>query len=212
MIERRLRSGQREPRHGRWSNLLIVLLVWPFLAAAAPNDSEIAALYARGLAGDEQAVVSCIAALETRLAQQPHDPLARVYLGSAYTLRSRDLPFGFAKLRALRHGIALMDEAAAAAPENGKVQLLRAVTCEAFPAVLGRAKIAREALDDLVAAVEKNPEKLSPSDRQLLYLNAGEAAKKAGDTARARALWKRGAALTAVPGLTKEIRAALSSL
>lgn len=211
MIERRTRSGRRAPRHWRWSNLLIVLLVWPFLAAASPNDSEIAALYARGLAGDEKAVVSCITALEARLARQPSDQLARVYLGSAYTLRSRDLPFGLTKLRALRHGIALLDEAAVAAPENGKVQLLRAVTYEAFPALLGRARIARKALDDLVAAVEKNPRKLNPSDQQLLYLNAGDAAKKAGDEASARELWKRGAALTADPSLTKEIRAALSS-
>ena len=53
------------------------------------------------------------------------------------------------------------------------------------------------------------PEKLKPSDRQLLYLHAGEAAKHAGDSARAAELWRRGAAIDADPKLTREIKAAL---
>ncbi|MGH8164748.1 MAG: hypothetical protein ACREP1_10480, partial [Rhodanobacteraceae bacterium] len=68
------------------------------------------------------------------------------------------------------------------------------------------------ALDDLVAAVEKNPEKLNPSDRQLLYLNAGEAAEKAGEKTRATDLWQRGLALHADEKLTGEIRTALARL
>ncbi len=184
----------------------------PLSLAAAPNEKEIAAFYARGLAGDKEAVVNCIAVLEQALAERPNDQLARVYLGSACTLRSRDLPFGLAKWTALQRGIALMDEAAAAAPNDARVQLLRAVTNEAFPGVLGRGKIAREALDELVAAVEKDPAKLKPSDRQLLYLNAGEAAQKAGDRARADEMWRRGLVLAADPKLTAEIRAALEQL
>ena len=49
-----------------------------------------------------------------------------------------------------------------------------------------------QSLETLVTAVEKDPAKLKPQDRQLLYLNAGEAAQKAGDNARAQELWKRG--------------------
>ena len=180
--------------------------------AAPPNEKAIAELYARGLAGDAEAVRDCVAALEETLAARPADQLARVYLGSAETLRSRDLPFGLAKWKALRHGIALMEEAAAAAPENARVQLLRGVTYEAFPAVLGKAALARAALEELVREVERDPEKLGRPDRQLLYLNAGEAAKKAGDDARARALWQRGAALAADPRLTAEIHSHLKEL
>jgi len=143
---------------------------------------------------------------------QPNDQLARVYLGSAWTLRSRDLPFGKAKLDALRKGIALMDEAAAGAPNDDRVLLLRAVTNEALPAILGRRKIARQELEELLAAVEKDPARLSRSDQQLLYLNAGEAAKKTGDKKRATELWQRGAALHADPKLTQEIIAALAQL
>lgn len=190
----------------------LLLLGSTLLAAAAPNEQEIAQLYARGLAGDPQAVIDCIAQLEQVLAKRPDDQRARVYLGSAETLRSRDLPFGLAKWKTLHHGIALMDKAAAAAPENARVQLLRAITNEAFPAVLGRRKIARDALEQLVVVVEKDPGKLPPNDRQLLYLNAGEAAQRAGDVARARVLWRRGALLSADPKLTREITAALGQL
>jgi hypothetical protein len=193
-------------------HLLAALLIALALsvAFALPNDPAIALLYQRGLAGDSEAVSDCIAALEKLLTERPNDELARVYLGSAYTLRSRDLSIGPAKLSVLRKGIALMEEAAAAAPQNASVQLARAVTNEALPAFLGRRKIARQQLDQLVAQVEKNPAKLSAADRQLLYLNAGDAEKKAGKTEHARELWQRGAALKADAKLTQEINATLA--
>ena len=180
------------------------------LRAAPPPEAAIAALYARGLAGDQQAVQDCIAALEKRLAAKPEDQLARVYLGSAYTLRSRDLGFGKAKLDTLRKGIALMDEAAGAAPDNAHVALTRAVTNEALPVFLGRRKVARRQLEDLVALVEKNPAKLPPADQQLLYLNAGEAALQTGDKTRAQELWQRGLTISADTKLRAEIEQALA--
>jgi len=182
------------------------------LAAASASGAEqerIADLYGRGLAGDEKAVIDCIAALEARLKTRPDDQLARVYLGSAWTLRSRDLSISPGKLSALRKGIALMDEAAAAAPNDAKVLLLRAVTEEALPVFLGRRKAAREQLNELVGLLEEDPLKLSPADQQLLYLNAGEAAQRAGEKARARALWERGLAIAADAKLKAEIHTAL---
>jgi hypothetical protein len=182
------------------------------LLHATPADSAIADLYGRGLRGDEQAVVDCISALEAKLAIQPNDQLARVYLGSAWTLRSRDLPIGPRKLSALRRGLTLMDEAAAAAaPNNADVLLLRAVTNEALPVFLGQRKVARAQLDELLARLEKGSAKLKPADQQLLYLNAGEAAKRAGDKERARELWGRGLTITADEKLKAEIRAAMET-
>jgi hypothetical protein len=191
---------------------LLALLLATALPNSPSNDRVIAELYARGLAGDQQAVIDCITALETRRAAQPNDQLACVYLGSAWTLRSRDLPIGPGKLSALRKGIALMDEAAIAAPNDARVLLLRAVTNEAFPFILGRRKIAQRELEELVALVGKDPGRLKPTDRQLLYLNAGEAAQKAGEKARAAELWQRGAAINADPKITQEIRTALAQL
>ncbi|HEX4666602.1 MAG TPA: hypothetical protein VH207_08375 [Chthoniobacterales bacterium] len=190
---------------------LLALLLCASSASAAEQE-RIADLYARGLAGDEKAVIDCIAALEARLTTEPGDQLARVYLGSAWTLRSRDLSIGPGKLSALRKGLALMDEAAAAAPNDAKVLLLRAVTNEALPVFLGRRKVAREQLNELVGLVEKDPARLSPADQQLLFLKAGEAAQRAGEKARARQLWERGLTISADAKLQAEIKAALDHL
>ncbi|HEY1770857.1 MAG TPA: hypothetical protein VGG02_11460 [Chthoniobacterales bacterium] len=194
----------------RFGPSLAILLALPLLAAPSPNEKQIAQLYDRALGGDAAAVNECIARLEQVLALRPNDELARVYLGSASTLRSRDLGFGLEKINALRRGEALMDEAAAAAPDDARVQLVRAVTYEAFPAVLARGKIALRALADLVPRVEKNPNKLGPRDRQLLYLNAGRAAEKAGDKNRATELRRRGIALGADEKLTRELEAVVA--
>lgn len=192
--------------------LLLIGVGWPAaMIASLPNDTPAAGFYARALAGDQQAVLDCIAELEKILAVSPNDQLARVYLGSAYTLRSRDLGLGRAKLDALRKGIALMDEAASAAPRDARVQLARAVTNEALPVFLGRREIARVQLNDLLAMVENGSAKLNPADKQLLYLHAGEAARRAGDKTRAAELWRRGAAIKADAKLTEEITAALAS-
>jgi Tfp pilus assembly protein PilF len=59
--------------------------------------------------------------------------------------------------------------------------------------------------------LEKGSAKLKPADQQLLYLNAGEAAKRAGDKERARELWKRGLTITADEKLTAEIQAAMET-
>ena len=182
------------------------------LHSAPPSDPAVATLHARGLAGNAQAVIDCIAALEKRLADAPNDQLARVYLGSAWTLRSRDLGLGRAKLDTLRKGLALMDEAVAAAPGDADVALTRAVTNEALPIFLGRRKVARAQLNELLALVGKDPAKPGPADRQLLYLNAGEAARHAGDKERARDLWERGLTITADAKLNAEIREALARL
>ena len=76
-------------------------------AITAAEREEIRALYKRGLAGDKYAVEQCIVKLEKAVATEPDNQIARVYLGSAYTLRSRDLWFGPRKLEALKRGLAL---------------------------------------------------------------------------------------------------------
>lgn len=194
----------------RFILLLIALLSWPLLGVA--QSARVADLYARGLAGDKEAVSECIRVLEETLVTKPDDQLARVYLGSAYTLRARDRSFGKSKLDALHKGVALMDEAAAAAPKNANVLLTRAVTNEALPVFLGRRKTARTQLEELVALVEKNPAALKSADQQLLYLNAGQAAQEAGDKKRAREMWERGLTMKADPKLQAETKAALDQL
>jgi tetratricopeptide (TPR) repeat protein len=178
--------------------------------AAASDVATIAPLYERGLAGDQRAVLQCISALDHALQTEPDNQLARVYLGSAWTLRSRDLGIGLAKLSALNKGIALMDEAVAGAPGDAHVRLVRAITCQALPFFTGRPKMARGEFIALVEAVTERPEKLAPADRQLLYLEAGFSAKNSGDNQRAIELWKRGLDHQTDPKLTEKLKAALA--
>ena len=116
------------------SVFVLVLLLVLDAASASPNEQkEIQDFYRRGLAGDQDAVNQCIDKLEAVLKIEPANQLARVYLGSAYTLRSRDLGFGPKKLSTLKRGIAVMDDAVAAVPDDPKVRLTRALTAEACP-------------------------------------------------------------------------------
>jgi hypothetical protein len=181
-------------------------------ADAGPGHNRIAALYQRALAGDVPAVVQCIDALEAVLKSEPQNQLARVYLGSAYTLRSRDLGFGREKLDALKQGLALMDSAASAAPDNARVRLVRAVTNQSIPFFLGRRKIARDELYALTEIVQRDPTKLAANDQQLLYLNAGLAAKQDGDKEMAVKFFRLGLTKPADPKLTAELNAALQKI
>jgi tetratricopeptide (TPR) repeat protein len=191
---------------------------WAFAASAflfsttafAVSEQEVIhRIYQRGLAGDKHAVDECIAKLEDRLKADPGNQLARVYLGSAYTLRSRDLGFGPAKLTGLRHGLALMDEAITAAPNDPHVRLLRALTTQAVPLIFGRRKSAQDDFETLVAMLSKEPNTLSDADQQRIYYNAGVAAQQSGNAARAVELWKNAAKHPVDPALAEKVNAAL---
>ena len=185
--------------------------VFSFSGRAAPTEQmEIMGLYRRGLSGDAKAVEECIAKLEALLKTQPENQLARVYLGSAYTLRSRDLGFGPKKLQALKQGLAVMDEAVAAAPNEPKVRLARALTTQALPGIFGRARESRKDFDHLAEMALRSQEQFEPGDLQIIFYNAGLSAKAAGDEKRAVALWKEGLRHRHDPALAQKLEAALA--
>lgn len=136
------------------------------------TESEIAPLYRRALAGDKQATEQCVAMLEQTLKREPHNEVARAYLGSAYALRSRDMSFGFAKLSTFRRGMALLDSAVAAAPETPRVRLVRALTCDPLPAFLGRKQIARDDFAKLNEMAKKSPERFTPGELKTIREHA----------------------------------------
>ena len=156
------------------SLLRTLLLCVVASAAAASEQSEIQQLYRRGLHGDKDAVDRCIEKLEAVLAREERNQLARVYLGSAYTLRSRDLGFGPKKLSTLRHGLALMDEAVAAAPNEPKVRLARALTTSALPGFFGRKSESRKDFELLKDLAQRDPEKFDAGDLQAIRENTGD--------------------------------------
>lgn len=170
--------------------LLLLFGLSELVAAPSADEKQIQELYRRGLAGDKAAVEQCVEKLEATLKADTKNQLARVYLGSAYTLRSRDLGFGPKKLQVLRQGVAVMDEAVAAAPADPKVRLARALTTSALPSILGYAAASRKDFEELAALAERAPEKFSEGDLQIVLYNAGLAARHNGDESRARALWR----------------------
>ena len=152
--------------------LLIATAVALQVSAAPNEEQQIQELYRRGLKGDKVAVNDCIEKLEATLQRRPSNQLARVYLGSAYTLRSRDLGFGPKKLQTLRQGLAVMDEAVDAAPNEPKVRLARALTTSALPGIFGRKAQSKEDFQILADLAAKHPQKFEPADLQIVRSNS----------------------------------------
>lgn len=188
----------------------ILLCVAAAAVAATSAEREIEDLYRRGLMGDKEAVEQCIAKLEEGLRSHPHNELGRVYLGSAYTLRSRDLGFGPKKLQTLRQGLRVMDEAVANAPNDPKVRLGRALTTSALPAIFGRSTESRNDFLKLAEWAKTKPEAFEPGDLLIVYYHAGLAAKTNGDRTRAESLWREGLRHGTDAGIKGKIEAQLA--
>ena len=181
-------------------------------AIAAPAEQrEIQELYRSGLNGDKEAVEECIAKLEGVLRSQPGNELARVYLGSAYTLRSRDLRFGPKKLQTLKQGLAVMDEAVTRAPDDPKVRLARALTTDALPGIFGRRAQSREDFEQLASLALRQPNRFEPGDLQIVFYNAGLAAKRGGNKARATELWRAALQHPIDTSLHQKVKTALAA-
>ncbi|MFN2476769.1 MAG: hypothetical protein ABR526_10580 [Chthoniobacterales bacterium] len=180
--------------------------------STAEQQHAISVLYRRGLGGDNAAVIECIDKLEAELKADPANQIARVYLGSAYTLQSRDLGYGPKKLQTLNHGVALMDEAVASRPDDTKVRLARALTTQALPFFTGGAASSRKDFELLATAAERAPHKFEEGDLQIIFYNAGVAAKGSGQRERARALFQQAAKHRVDATLAPKVEAALADL
>lgn len=189
--------------------IALVALAMEIQATPAADEQEIARLYKASLAGDKQAVEKCVALLELATKAQPHSQLARAYLGSAYTLRSRDMGFGPAKLAMLKQGLVTMDAAVAAAPDDPHVRLVRALTTDSLPFFLGRKQSTAEDFEKLAAQARSRPHQFTEGDLQTIYFSAGNAAKARGDSAQAVELWKQAAEHPADAELAAKTKAAL---
>ena len=183
------------------------------VAIAQPKEEAlIRDLYRRGLAGDKEAVERCIVALEAVLKSEAKNQVARVYLGSAYTLRSRDLGFGPKKLQTLKQGLTLMDEAVAAAPNDPKVRLPRALTTDSLPKIFGRGAATRNDFELLAVQAKRAPGDFEEGELQVVFYQAGLAAKAVGDKSRAAAFLEEALRHPPDKALAAKINAELASL
>lgn len=110
----------------------------------------------------------------------PKDHVAKVYLGSAYTLRSAESGWGPKKLEYLKKGCRIMDEAVAAAPADPMVRLVRGVNSYRLPKRFKRRPLAVEDFTVIVPIAEVGTKGLSDSDRQVIFYYAWRTFKDDG--------------------------------
>ena len=160
-----------------------------------PLIKQVQARQEKAVKGDEQETKALTADLEKWTKEQPDNHLLQAYLGSVYTLDSRDAWPGPGKLTFLRNGGALMDAAVAAAPDNPAVRLVRAIDYFELPAIFGKRQTARldfELLMKQIEGVEKSPYTLDVATQQAIYYYAGMSFYQLSDYDQAKDAWGRG--------------------
>ena len=120
-------------------NILFSVLVLSLLAASLPAASsapasetyshpllnQIYEMHSLAEAGNKDATRRLVAWLEELTSEQPDNGILLVYLGSAYTLASRDAFIGPGKLRFLMAGRDCMDRAVTMRPDDANVRFIR---------------------------------------------------------------------------------------
>lgn len=106
------------------------LLLLPRYAEAAP-DLVSHALYLKWhkqcLALEPEVIDKQIHRFSSQLKANPNDYLAQAYLGSAHALRAKASFWGPTKLKHLRLGQKLLDQAVSSAPKDPRVRMVRAI-------------------------------------------------------------------------------------
>ena len=149
----------------------------PGLMSENPQDQarfrEALEAHQEGVGGDEAAVRRAQDLLEELQRAHPGDARVRAFLGNTYVLRARDAVL-FRKMKWLRQGVDLLDEAVAAAPDDPHVRSVRAVNSYQLPALFGRSGIAREDFATLLAWTRDHPERFTPDLLRFVYYHAGQ--------------------------------------
>ena len=170
-----------------------------------PRIKEVRERHDKGVEGDEQAVVDLIKDLEQWTVEQPDNMLLKVYLGSCYTLRSRDIIF-FKKMDYLNKAKVTMTEAVDANPNDIAVRFVRAVNLISLPAIFGTRDMARDDFKTLIKQLESpGAPAFTEETRQAIYKYAGRSYLDTGERKEAIAIWKRGVAINPESVLGKEM-------
>jgi hypothetical protein len=180
-----------------------------------PLIKQIEARHEKAAKGDANETKALTADLEKLTKEQPDNHLLQAYLGSVYTLDSRDAWPGPGKLTYLRNGGALLDAAVAAAPDNPAVRLVRAIDYFELPAIFGKRQTARLDFELLVKQIEgvvKTPYTLDVETRQAIYYYAGKSYDQLSDDAQAKEVWGRGLKLDPASELAGKIKVELAQV
>lgn len=177
-----------------------------------PLIQKVQARHQKAVDGDAKETKALTADLEKWTKEQPDNHLLQAYLGSAYTLCSRDAWIGPGKLTYLKNGGKEMDAAVAADPNNPAVRFVRAIDYFSLPAIFGKRQTAREDFQLLVKQVEgvvKTPYALNVETRQAIYYYAGMSFDQLDQPQQAKETWERGLKLDPASPLGVKIKAKL---
>jgi hypothetical protein len=200
--------------------LAAVLLTHSSRAASAPASetyshpllNQIYEMHSLAEAGNKDATRRLVAWLEELTSEQPDNGILLVYLGSAYTLASRDAFIGPGKLRYLMAGRDCMDRAVTMRPEDANVRFIRAINNYHLPTIFNRRSIARDDFRQLVDQLAKHPEAVDSLTSLAIYYYAGLCFAQLEEESNARASWEKGLNLKINGPLTAKISDELSRL
>jgi len=182
---------------------------------ADPLIKQVQARHEKAVNGDTKETKALAADLEKWTAAQPNNALLEAYLGSTYTLCSRDAWPGPSKLTYLKNGGHLLNAAVVAAPDNPAVRFVRAIDFFELPAIFGKRQVARDDFEYLVRQIEGAepcPYSLDVPTRQAIYYYAGLSYRQLSQAPEAETVWKRGWALDPASPLGVKIKAALGQM
>ena len=189
-------------------------------AASAPSSetsshpllNQIYEMHSLAEAGNKDATRRLVAWLEELTSEQPDNGILLVYLGSAYTLASRDAFIGPGKLRFLMAGRDCMDRAVTMRPDDANVRFIRAINNYHLPTIFNRRSIARDDFRQLVDQLSKDPEVVDGLSSLAIYYYAGLCFAQLEEESNARASWEKGLNLKINGPLTAKITDELNRL
>jgi hypothetical protein len=173
-----------------------------------PVIKQIQARYEKALNGDTKETKALTTDLEKMVDDQPTNYLLQAYLGSTYTLDSRDSWPGPGKLTFLKKGGQWLDGSVNSAPDNPAVRFIRAMDYYSLPFFFGKGKTARDDFQLLLKQIDgeiKTPYILDIKTQQAIYYYAGLSFKQLDQVPQAKDAWQKGLKLDAKSDLGKKI-------
>ncbi len=142
--------------------------------------------------------------LEKVLAVEPRNAFAKALLGSAVVVSAREPFWPGAKIKRVRDGIVIMDEAIAMNPDDADARFTRASNNLFLPGFFDRRDVVEEDFRWLQARADRG--EFPIEFRQYVFLYHGLAWKRWGEKERAEKLWKSGLAIDPKTRVAEELR------
>jgi hypothetical protein len=156
-----------------------------------PSLNAARRLYYAGIDGDDQAREQSARMLALLAPAYPDNPLVMAYFGSARLIESGRTFAVWRKGRLAKEGLAALDKAVAAAPDNLEVRFVRAISTFHLPGMFQREQQCREDFS-VLARVAESAAATGRLERRLAsaaLFHHGVLLERSHDAAGARAAW-----------------------